>query len=317
MKTPTGLNFSTWISAKIIQIFVISLLFRTFLDSGNCGISCFVFVLLEQLNQPTIKVIVENQTFSKTWTKTWSPCVCSFSVLWPTISFLWCSSLFQSLHFHSSLCFFPSPLSFLFALWWALFWFLHFHLFFLFKVFFFPLFLWSIFPSSVSFHPYSFCLLCLHSALGCSHKHRFPSATSWACLGRALSRGLTLPLFFLLSLHMVGTKRSCKLSHCPRDIPGLVRQRTTCGEWGGDNWRGRIMSCWVDSPSSTYKASSSRSLPFLGGCGVPTPFPACKGAPASRCKILQLAPVGSCLQWALFLLAGSNAYSSEGCIFFN
>lgn len=177
MKTPTGLNFSTWISAKIIQMFVISLLFRTFLDSGNCGISCFVFVLLEQLNQPTIKVIVENQTFSKTWTKAWSPCVCSFSVLWPTVSFLWCSSLFQSLHFHSSLCFFPSPLSSLFALWWALFWFCTFTWFFS-----------SKFSFSLSFFGQSFLVL--------SHSVPIPfvSSVSTVPLAAAISTGSQVPL---------------------------------------------------------------------------------------------------------------------------
>lgn len=60
----TGLSFSTCVSAKIVKMFVISPLFCTFFHSGNCGISCFIFVSLKQLNQPMIKVIAEPQSFS-------------------------------------------------------------------------------------------------------------------------------------------------------------------------------------------------------------------------------------------------------------
>lgn len=164
-----------------------------------------------------------------------------------------------------------------------------------------------------------FCLLCPHTALGCSHMHRvvwFPSTSSWACLGRALSRGLTLPLCFSLSLYMVGTRRSCKLSHCPRDIPGQVREGTSCGEWGGDNWRGRLVWSWVNSPSLPYKAGSPRSLPVLGDCkSVLALFLACKGAvlalqnPAagSNWVLLSiLSPVCVCreqrlVQWGMYI----------------
>jgi len=91
---------------------------------------------------------------------------------------------------------------------------------FLFKFFFFPPFLFLGQFFLVLSHSISipFCLLCPHSPLGHSYKCRlvwFPSASSWGCLERALSRGLTLPLCFSLSVYNVGTRRSCKSSTVP------------------------------------------------------------------------------------------------------
>lgn len=100
MKTSTGLNFSTWISAKIIQNFC-HFPSVYFLVHTTVEFPVLFFVLLAQ-NQLTVKVILENQTFSKIWAKSWPPPVCSFSVLWPTI--LVCGALV-----FPRVCFFTHP----------------------------------------------------------------------------------------------------------------------------------------------------------------------------------------------------------------
>lgn len=205
-----------------------------FSDLVNCGVSCFVFVWLKQLNQPTIKVIVENQTFSKIWTIwTWPPHVCSL------FSDLVCPC---GILVFSKVCIFPSSSCFLFLLlshqllvclvvvfFFFLLILLFTHFSSLKRVFFFK----EGFPRS--FSPFSwFFLLCLIPSLfpfatlcpGCSNKCRVvrsPSASSWACLGRAFARTPTLPLYFSsLWLHFLGVRRSLEVS---QGHPALVRWR--------------------------------------------------------------------------------------------
>lgn len=135
----------------------------------------------------------------------------------------------------------------------------------------------SVFLSFISFSLYSLLPPLSQYLHGHSHKLRvvwFPNASSWACLGKASPCGLTLPLCFCLSLDMVDTRRSHKLSHCPRDISLAWWDRGNEGMITGEG--GSVLLS--EFPSSPHKASSTTSLPFLGGCSVPAPFPACKGA---------------------------------------
>lgn len=167
-----------------------------------------------------------------------------------------------------------------------------------------------------------FCLLCPHSPLGRSHKHEvvwLPSASSWACLGRALSKGLTLPLRFSLSPHMVGTRGSyptflgISLARWGRGPP-VGNEGVITGEGG---W---CFAEWIPSHLRTRPEAPGLCF-FLGAAECPSLISCLQGShpcPASSCKRRQLAAIGSyCPPWALFLFAGSNAYSSKGCIFFN
>lgn len=87
----------------------------------------------------------------------------------------------------------------------------------------------------------------------------------------------TAPVLFPVTAYG-GYKR--KLSHFPGDIPGRVRQGTTCGEWRGDNWRGREACVLLSEfPLISIQGQKPQVFAFSWGLqSVPALFLACKGA---------------------------------------